>query len=101
MWIKSKEGLFNSSGYRSIVAEHFASEGLGDKPMSVVVGRLLGGKKRDKGADPEPDPFEMIAIYEGKGCIHRANQAVEWISSNLGQRSSQCDVGWLDPQVSR
>jgi hypothetical protein len=39
MWIKSKEGLFNSTAYRSIVAEHFQPEGPGDKLMSVVVGR--------------------------------------------------------------
>jgi hypothetical protein len=64
MWIKSKAGLFNSTAYRSIVAEHFQPEGPGDKPMSVVVGHFLGRKKRDTGANTESDPFDVIAYFK-------------------------------------
>jgi hypothetical protein len=93
MWIKSKEGLFNTTAYRSIVAKHCEAEVPGGNPVSVVVGNFLGWKRRDKDADPEADPFDMIAIYEGKGCIRKAEQAIERISTHLGWHSKQCDVG--------
>lgn len=93
MWIKSKEGLFNSTAYRSIVVEHFQPEGPGDKLMSVVVGHFLGRKKGDAGAATESDPFDLIAIYEGDGCTLKAKRAVEQISTHLGWHSKQCEVG--------
>jgi hypothetical protein len=93
MWIKSKEGLFNSTAYRSIVAEHFRAEGPGDKPMSVVVGHFLGQKKRDTGANTESDPFDVIATYEGEACSFRADHAIKQISTHLGWHSKQCDIG--------
>jgi hypothetical protein len=61
--------------------------------MSVVVGHFLGQKRRDTGVDPEPDPFDLIAIYEGDGCTLKAKRAIEQISTHLGWHSKQCEVG--------
>ncbi len=92
MWIKSREGIFNTTAYRSIVAEHLKPEGPRGKSVSVVVGHFLGRMKRDAVAATESDPFDVIAIFEGDGCARRADQAIERISTNLGWHSKQCNV---------
>lgn len=94
MWIKGTEGLFNSTGYRSFVAEHYEADGPQDPAFSVVCGFRLGASRQGRGKDKGEDPGDVICRYEGEDCVMRAKEALSKISTHLDGRafSKVCDL---------
>lgn len=97
MWIKGTEGLFNSTGYRSFVAEHFEAGGPGEPAYSTVTAYRLGGRKRGRDFDPEEDPFDVVSVYEGLDHENRAENDIDKIRDYLSGHGSLiskvCDLG--------